>query len=95
MTERKIEDSRQGYLPITIHASGMFFTIASLATLDHMYYFSLPWFINLFISSIDNTEKFEEIDLRLACLKEHFTQSLHESVCHGLFQKDKVTILTV
>ncbi|GIX90742.1 dynein heavy chain 7, axonemal [Caerostris extrusa] len=33
-----------------------FFTIADLANIDPMYQYSLPWFINLYIGSIDNSE---------------------------------------
>ncbi|GAB6023461.1 Dynein heavy chain 7, axonemal [Chamberlinius hualienensis] len=90
VTEKKIEESRQSYRPIASHVSAMYFTVANLSSVDHMYQFSLPWFINLFLLSIDNTEKLDDLELRLTELKEHFIMSLYETVCQGLLEKDKL-----
>lgn len=56
-TERKIDATRMGYRPIAVHSSILFFSIADLANIEPMYQYSLTWFINLFIMSIDNSEK--------------------------------------
>lgn len=56
-TERKIDAARMGYRPIAVHSSILFFSIADLANIEPMYQYSLTWFINLFIMSIDNSEK--------------------------------------
>lgn len=53
-TEKKIDESRQGYRPIAKHSSVLFFSIADLANIDPMYQYSLTWFINLYILSIQD-----------------------------------------
>lgn len=63
-TEKKIDSTRMGYRPISIHSSILFFSIADLANIEPMYQYSLTWFINLFIMSIDNSEKSDHLQTR-------------------------------
>lgn len=56
-TEIKIDEARMGYTPIAEHSTILFFSIAELANIDPMYQYSLTWFINLFIMSIEKAEK--------------------------------------
>ena len=63
-TEQKIDTTRMGYTPIATHSAVLFFSIADLANIEPMYQYSLTWFINLFILSIDNSEKSEVLEQR-------------------------------
>lgn len=53
-TEKKIAESREGYRDIAKHSSILFFSIADLTNIDPMYQYSLNWFVNLYINSIQD-----------------------------------------
>ena len=90
VTFDRITKSRQEYMKLTIYAVTLFFTGESMSSLNHMYQYSLSWFINLFCSSMDSADKSEVLKERLTLIQDHFLNSLFVNMVVGLFEEDKL-----
>nr|XP_061802869.1 dynein axonemal heavy chain 12-like [Nerophis lumbriciformis] len=89
-TEIMIAESRECYRSIAKHSSVLFFTIADLTNIDPMYQYSLSWFVNLYINSIQDSKKSKILEKRVMYLVDHFTYNLFCNICRSLFEKDKL-----
>ncbi|CAL1684795.1 unnamed protein product [Lasius platythorax] len=89
MTE-DINKFRDTYLQFADHCAGLFCTLTTLSNLNHMYRFSFSWFIQLYVTSIETSNRSVVLEKRLQFLKSSFTRNLHSSVCRSLFEKHKL-----
>ncbi|CAG5890787.1 unnamed protein product [Menidia menidia] len=90
VTEKEIDDTRMGYRPVAEHSSILFFCISEMANIEPMYQYSLTWFINLYLCSISDSRKSDNVSERIDNIVEHFTLSIYNNVCRSLFEKDKL-----
>ncbi|CAB0036402.1 unnamed protein product [Trichogramma brassicae] len=95
-TALDIDRARNGYKPVSRHASVLFFCISELDNIDPMYQYSLPWFMRLFTMTIVSKGQKEQpatssdLEARIATLNELFTATIYRNVCRSLFEKDKL-----
>ena len=89
-TEKRIDGARDAYRPSAKRASILFFVMTDLGRIDPMYQFSLEAYIELFVLSIDKSQKGFKPEERIQYLNEYHTYSVYRYTCRGLFERHKL-----
>lgn len=55
-TERKIDQARTEYKPISTQSALIFFAVIALSPLDAMYQYSLTWYLGLYWEAFEKAE---------------------------------------
>lgn len=90
ITEQKISEARDKYRSVATRGSVLYFVIAQLAEIDPMYQYSLKYFNQLFNTVIEDSEKSNDLSLRLKALIEEITLFVFTNVSRGLFERHKL-----
>ena len=88
-TEKEINVLRDGYRPVAVRGSIIYFVVAGMSTVDPMYQYSLEYFSKIFNWCIENSEKSDDLPTRLATLENYITEVIYNNICRGLFEKHK------
>ncbi|XP_071165421.1 dynein axonemal heavy chain 2-like [Mytilus edulis] len=89
-TEHKIDAAREGYRSCAQRAAILFFVLNDMGMIDPMYQFSLDSYIELFLQSIDRSQKSQKLDERIVNLNEYHTYAVYKYACRGLFERHKL-----
>ena len=90
VTEKGITEARNKYKPVAIRGAIIFFVIADIGLIDEMYQYSLGYFKNLFVLCINQSEKSDDLDKRLATIMDYSTSNIFTNISRGLFEKHKL-----
>ena len=77
-TAKKIETASQLYRPCSVRASVLYFVLNDLSGVDPMYQFSLDAYNDLFLLSIRNSPKSENLQERIKSLNEYHTYGVYK-----------------
>ncbi|XP_054557772.1 dynein axonemal heavy chain 6 isoform X4 [Talpa occidentalis] len=89
-TEMMINAAREKYRPVATQGSVMYFVIAGLSEIDPMYQYSLKYFTQLFNTTIETSEKTENLQERMEILLEQTLLTAYVNVSRGLFEQHKL-----
>jgi len=90
VTEKEIDAAREEYRPCAYRSQLLFFCVADLGSVDSMYQYSLTWFKNLFVGSIVQSERSDDVQKRMEIIDDFFTYALYDNVCRGLLEVHKL-----
>uniref|UniRef100_A0A336LVJ1 CSON005797 protein n=1 Tax=Culicoides sonorensis TaxID=179676 RepID=A0A336LVJ1_CULSO len=89
-TEIEIEKHRLSYISVARHCANLFYCLSDLPNVDPMYQFSLNWYENLFIYSIETAKHSKDLEKRMYHLNTTITYNLYKNVTRSLFERHKL-----
>ncbi|XP_022235820.1 dynein heavy chain 2, axonemal-like [Limulus polyphemus] len=89
-TEARIDNAREVYRSCAKRASILFFVMNDMGQIDPMYQFSLGSYIDLFISSIEKSQRSPHLEDRIEKLNDYHTYAVYKFTCRALFERHKL-----
>ena len=89
-TEKDIDETRSRYVPVAVRTQILFFCTTDLTHVDPMYQYSLEWFRDIFLKSVEKAEQSDDLSVRIKNINNYFTFSLYSNVCRSLFERHKL-----
>ena len=89
-TQQKIQEFQERYLSVANLSAVLYFCVDDMKNINHMYNFSMEWFLSLFVRSLKKAQKSTDLPTRLANLIESFRTELFNNITMSLFEKDKL-----
>eukprot|EP00466_Bigelowiella_natans_P011733 jgi/Bigna1/49976/estExt_Genewise1.C_620014 len=89
-TQREILETTSKYRPSAKRGSILFFSISKLSEISKMYEFSLAAYLVVFLKALDNSDKDNDIEKRVANIVTTLTDNVYDYVCTGIFEKHKL-----
>jgi dynein heavy chain len=81
-------EARSKYQPVAARAAMLFFVVKDLSKLEHVYQFSLKWFMDIFEAELSAEEVPNPTGVPIdpvIDLNERLTQSVYQKVCLSIF----------
>ena len=90
VAQQRINDLQINYAQVASLSAVPFFAISDLQSIDHMYIFSMEWFIAIFVRGIGKAQANKNILVRVENLVKTVREEIFRSICMCLFDKDKI-----
>ncbi|OAE34257.1 hypothetical protein AXG93_4605s1210 [Marchantia polymorpha subsp. ruderalis] len=89
ITEAAVELTRKRHLPVAERAAILYSCIADVSKLESVYQWTLPWFKNVYSTSMQRTTALNPVDFdtRLDYLISKITIAVYRKICCGLLTK--------
>lgn len=90
LAEQKIFAIQSNYQIVSKQCSVLYFCVSDLANIDHMYQFSMVWFLYLFKKALSDSEKSKDVNERVKSIILKFCETLYTSIYFSLYEEDKI-----
>jgi dynein heavy chain len=92
-TQANISENREKFRPVATRGSVLYFSIVEVSLVNPMYQVSLAQFEDLFMSSMDQAEKANLAQKRVANIVETMTYITYRYINRGVYEKDKLPFI--
>ena len=89
-TQESINLARDNYRDIAKRGSVLYFVISELSKINHMYRWSLDYYIQFFNRRLKLAQQSAVLKERVQILIDDLTKNTYKTVCRGLFNKEKL-----